>query len=120
MKKPIFPRGYLPTLFPALAVAVIHLWLSVIVGNSANSAWQHRFDTGEPPIGADATVIAIDRILALPLPTLATAPHPVYGLGKWWRIGTIVNSIVWGAAIYGLYRLGQSLFDRQRDVESAI
>lgn len=97
---------------PSIVVAIIHFKLSVLIGPHANIVFQHWFDTGERPSGADAVIVSVDSFLAKPIPTVFLAKHPVYGLPFEWWLATAVNSLLWGAAVYALYRLSSWLFRR--------
>ena len=113
----------LTALLPSIFIALIHFRLSVLVGPQANAVFQRWFDTGEPASGADAAIQSVDRLLSLPIPALWFAKHPVYGLPPEWWVATILNSALWGLAIYACYVLPVWLLKRRgklRALESAV
>ena len=102
----------LPALLPSIVVAIIHFKLSVLVGPQANEGFQRWFNTGEGASGADAVVASVNVFLAKPIPTELLAGHPTHQLPTGWWLGTAVNSMLWGAAIYACYTLSLWLFKR--------
>lgn len=99
-------------IFPSALVAIVHLKLSVIVGPSANVVFQRWFDSGESASGTDALIASVDRLLSIPIPALFFAAHPIYGMARGWWVATIINSVVWGLAIYASYVLAAWLLNK--------
>jgi hypothetical protein len=114
MKPQHVPR--VAAIFLSVLVALVHFRLSVRVGPSANVVFQRWFDTGESPSGTDAVIASVERFLSIPIPALFFAAHPVYGLARGWWVATIINSVVWGLAIYASYVLATWLLNRLRSV----
>ena len=83
----------LAAIIPSILVALVHFTLSVRVGPYANVVFQHWFDTGQSPSGADAVLASVDGFLSIPIPAVFFASHPVHGLARGWWVATIVNSI---------------------------
>ena len=100
--------------FPSVLVALVHFRLSVLVGPSANVIFQRWFDSGEAASGTDAVIASVEKILSIPIPALLFAAHPVYGMARGWWVATIINSLLWGLAIYASYMLSAWLLNRLR------
>ena len=100
--------------FPSVLVSLVHFRLSVLVGPSANEGFQRWFDSGEPASGTDAVIASVERILSIPIPALFFAAHPVYGMARGWWVATIMNSVLWGFAIYASYVLAVWLLNKLR------
>ena len=101
-------------IFPSVLVALVHFRLSVLLGPSANVVFQRWFDSGEAASGTDAVIASLEKILSIPIPALFFAAHPVYGMARGWWVATVVNSVLWGAAIYASYMLGDWLLNKLR------
>jgi hypothetical protein len=110
MKSQHIPK--LAAIFPAVLVSLTHLMLSVRIGRYANVVFQHRFDSGQSPSGADAVVESIDKFLSVPIPAILLAAQPVYGLTSGWWVVTVANSVVWGVTIYASYILALSVLSK--------
>jgi|ERR1043166_705163 hypothetical protein len=91
-------------MIPSLLIAAVHFVLCVRIGPQANIVFQKLDDSGPPLLeGGDATIAAIYRILAQPVPSSMFFEHPVHGLPIIWWAATLVNSVVWGLSIYFIY-----------------
>jgi hypothetical protein len=99
-------------ILPALLVSLVHFRLSLLIAPHANVVFQRWFDSGEQATGADAAIAAVDRFLSLPIPAIFFAAHPVYGLAPGWWIATVVNSFMWGLAMYACYAISSWLLDK--------
>jgi hypothetical protein len=84
------------------------------LGPYANLVFQRQFDTGEPASGADALIASVNSFLSLPIPALMFAAHPAFGMAWGWWVATIINSVVWGLAIYASYVLAAWLLNKFR------
>jgi hypothetical protein len=101
-------------IFPSVLVALVHFRLSVLVGPSANVVFQRWFDTGESASGTDSVIASVEKFLSMPIPALFFAAHPVYGMARGWWVATIINSVLWGLAIYASYVLAAWLLNKLR------
>ena len=99
---------------PSVLVALVHFRLSLLVGPSANVVFQHWFDSGAPASGTDSVIASVERSLSIPIPALFFAAHPVYGMARGWWVATIINSVLWGLAIYASYALAAWLLNKLR------
>ena len=99
-------------IFQSVLVAIVHFKLSVLVGPSANVVFQRWFDSGESASGNDAVIASVERLLSIPIPALFFAAHPVYGMARGWWVATMINSVLWGLAIYASYVLAAWLLNR--------
>jgi hypothetical protein len=106
-------------IFPSVLVSLVHFRLSLLVGPSANVIFQRWFDSGESPSGTDAVIASIERFLSIPIPALFFAAHPVYGMARGWWVATIINSAIWGLAIYASFVLAVWFLNRLRPVPAA-
>jgi len=97
---------------PSLLVSLIHFRLSVLVAPHANVVFQRWFDTGERPSGVDAVIADLNAFLSKPIPALAFAAHPVYGLARGWWVATIANSVIWGLTLYATYLIAFWVLNR--------
>ena len=112
MKSQHIPK--VAAIFPSVLVALVHFRLSVLVGPSANVVFQRWFDSGEPASGTDAVIASVEKILSIPIPALFFAAHPAYGMARGWWVATIINSMLWGVAIYVSYVLAGWLLTKLR------
>jgi hypothetical protein len=103
-------------LIPSAAFAAMHLLLSAIVGPQANVIFQRQFDTGTMPAGAEITVMTVNRLLSIPIPSLFFASHPARTQVIWWTL-TAINSICWGAVLYSIYVLSARWLQRERMID---
>ena len=120
MKPQSLPK--LAAILPSVLIALVHFRLSLLVGPQANAVFQHWFDTGAPASGSDAVIQSVNNVLSFPIPAIWFAKHPVYGMARGWWVATILNSILWGLALYACYALPMWLFrkrDRRHVPESA-
>jgi hypothetical protein len=92
----------------ALPVTTLHFSASVLVGPRANEIFQQRFDTGWVPTGADATLVRLNSLLSIPVPTVLLNVHPSRPAPLVWWIATGINSAVWGVVgALGVMLLGR-------------
>ena len=112
MKPQHVPKG--AAIVPSALVALVHFRLSVLLGPSANVVFQHWFDSGASAFGTDSVIASVERSLSTPIPALFFADHPIYGMAGGWWVATIINSLVWGLAIYASYMLAAWLLNKLR------
>lgn len=102
----------LAAILPSAIIAAIHFRLSIFVGPRANEVFQRWFDTGQHASGADAIIQSVNSFLSKPIPTVYFAGHPAYQPSLLYWLTTILNSLLWGVALYTSYRLAFWSFKR--------
>lgn len=101
-------------LLPSFVFAATHFALSAIVGPQANAIFQRQFDIGAIPVGAEATVMAVNRLLSIPIPALLLASNPARIQVVWWVLTTL-NSLCWGTVLYCVYLASARSVRRRAD-----